>query len=174
MARAAARITGFLPIEGPGCRVLVLGTCPSAASLEAGQYYAHPRNAFWPIMEHLFAGGESLAYEERVALLVRNRIALWDVLHSAVRSTSLDADIVTGSEVPNDIAAFLGAHPDIRTVFFNGGTAARLFRRHIASGLAVAGITYVTLPSTSPAHASRTFEQKLDAWAVLRRAVEGP
>lgn len=173
MPAQCARITGFPPIEGPGCRVLVLGTCPSAASLAAGRYYAHPRNAFWPIMEHLFAGGASLPYDERVLLLVNNGIALWDVLHSAVRTTSLDADIVRESEVPNDIGGLIARHPGIRTVFFNGITAARLYRRHVASRVIDRDMRYVTLPSTSPAHASRTFEEKLAAWTAVQRAAHG-
>lgn len=166
-------VEGFPPIAGDDAAVLVLGTCPSVASLAAQQYYAHPRNAFWPIMEALFAGGRSLDYQARQALLIANRIALWDVLQAAERPGSLDSSIVSGSEVVNDFSTFLAEHPGVHTVFFNGGAAEALFRRHVVGRQALPqGLVMHRLPSTSPAHAGRTFAAKLEAWSAVREAAE--
>lgn len=164
-------VVGFPPIAGDDARVLVLGTCPSIASLAAEQYYAHPRNAFWPIMEALFAGGQALDYAGRRRLLITNRVALWDVLKAAERPGSLDSSIVRGTETVNDFTAFFAEHPAVHTVFLNGGAAETLFRRHVAGSQRLPeGLATVRLPSTSPAHAGRDFAAKLSAWAVVRDA----
>lgn len=163
-------ISGFPPIAGANARVLVLGTCPSRASLEAGEYYAHARNAFWPIMERLFAADERLDYSARQTMLLEARVALWDVLRTAERPTSLDADIVRSSEVANDIGGFLSAHSQVSTIFFNGATAETLFRRHIATHDISDSLRLVRLPSTSPANAAMTFETKFDAWSEVVQA----
>lgn len=164
-------ISGFDPIVGPDPRVLILGTIPSVRSLAENRYYGHPRNCFWTLMERLFAAGAHLEYPERVEALRRAHVAVWDVLHAAERPGSLDADIVASSEIPNDIPGFLREHPGVHTVFFNGRTAEALFRRHIAPGLGPSsGIDLVVLPSTSPAHAARSWDEKLAAWSVVARA----
>lgn len=161
-------IDGFGPISSPNARVLVLGTIPSVASLAAGEYYAHPRNAFWPIIERLFADGRRLDYGRRCDLLRANGIALWDVLARAERPGSLDSAIVGETETPNDIPGFLEEHPDVHTVCFNGVKAEQLFRRHVAPGLpAHRCLTLHRLPSTSPAHASLDLAAKTEAWRVL-------
>jgi hypoxanthine-DNA glycosylase len=168
-------ITGFAPIARADARVLILGTVPSRRSLAAGQYYAHPRNAFWPIIEQLFArhagpGARRFDYEARSALLLEAKVALWDVLRAAERPGSLDARI--SAPVANDFAAFFARHPAVRTVFFNGTTARALWARQVAPALPAAlepGL--VTLPSTSPANAALTFVDKLAAWQVVRDAV---
>lgn len=166
-------VHGFPPIAGPDARVLVLGTMPSLKSLEAAQYYAHPRNAFWPIMRELFARGAGLGYPERVASIVDSKVALWDVLASTVRPGSLDSAIERGSETPNDIAGFLAGHPGVHTVFFNGAKAGELFERHVAAGLpADRPLRYARLPSTSPANASVTYSAKVEAWREVARAIE--
>jgi double-stranded uracil-DNA glycosylase len=166
-------IRGFAPIAAPDARVLILGTAPSRRSLEEGRYYAHPRNAFWRIMERLFAGGASLGDAARVRLLEANGVAVWDVLHAAEREGSLDASIVGDSAVPNDIAGFLRDHREVRAVFLNGGVAARLFDKLIVPTIRQpAGLRPERLPSTSPAHASMSFEEKLAAWSVVAAAAE--
>ena len=175
-------IAGFAPIARADARVLILGTMPSRRSFEAGQYYAHPRNAFWPIVERLLARDASpgdagpraagLGYEAQTAMLLEAQVALWDVLRAAERPGSLDADI--SAPVANDFAAFFARHPAVRTVFFNGTTARSLWERHVVPALPVgleAGL--VTLPSTSPANAALSFEGKLAAWQIVRDAV-GP
>lgn len=164
-------IRGFDPIAAPDASVLILGTLPSEASLAACQYYAHARNAFWFIMERLFAGQIGLEYAARKALLIGARVALWDVLHAAKRCGSVDSNIVPGSEVVNDFAAFFAQHPGIHTVFFNGGNAQALFRRLVVPQ---PDLRFVRLPSTSPANARMTRERKLEQWkAALREALNG-
>jgi len=159
----AARLAGLPPIASSGARVLVLGSMPGAASLSAGMYYAHPRNAFWPIMQALADAGPTSPYPQRLAQLQRVGIALWDVLAHCVRVGSLDARIEASSMVANDFAAFFAAHRAITLVAFNGGTAARAFARHAMQDLPSAVAT-ATLPSTSPAYAAMRFEDKLAAW----------
>ena len=149
-------MTSFSPIVGPTPRVLILGSMPGVRSLRAGEYYAHPRNAFWGILEDLGTIPSGLGYCERTAAMAEAGIALWDVLRSCCRAGSLDASIVADSEEPNDIAGLLGAHPTIRAVLFNGAKAERAFRRYIEPGLPSdvrRRITLLRLPSTSPAHA---------------------
>ena len=116
-------ITGFDPICGPGCRVLILGSMPSVRSLELSQYYGHPRNAFWPIMCELLEGRYIEDYSRRAQLLLEHGIALWDVCHCCERETSSDARI--RNEVPNDIAG-LANRFGIEHVLLNGGAAASL------------------------------------------------
>ena len=155
-----------MPVIGDAPRALVLGTLPGEESLRQVRYYAHPRNLFWPIIHALFGATPSDVYEERLAFAIAHRIALWDVCASAERRASLDTEIKR--EVPNTIDELLDANPGIATVAFNGGTARRLYDRHFARR---PRITYLHLPSTSPAHASLTFAQKLVCWQPLREAL---
>jgi len=165
-------ISGFAPIARPDARVLILGTVPSRRSLEAGEYYAHPRNAFWPIIERLFALGTGLDYTARTSLLLEAKVALWDVLRGAERPGSLDAAIVAHSAVANDFAAFFARHGAVRTVFFNGTAAHSLFERHVRATLPPAlDLRLATLPSTSPANTALTTEDKLEAWRAVRDVV---
>lgn len=146
---------------------------PGGASLQAGEYYAHPHNAFWRIMGELFGTPADAPYAERVTALIDHRVALWDVLAACSRRGSLDAHIDPGSIVVNDFASFLRGHADIQTVYFNGATAERLYRRHVLPGLCarLRQLPGVRLPSTSPAHAARSYGAKLAAWRVLLDAL---
>ena len=166
-------IRGFPPIAASDARVLILGTAPSVRSLAEGQYYAHPQNAFWRIMEELFAEGAHLAYDERAELLGRAGVAVWDVLHAAEREGSLDSAIISKTAVPNDIRGFLQDHPQIHCVFFNGAEAERLFRMHFATVFARPDLRFERLPSTSPANAATSFDAKLEAWRVVYLGVAG-
>ena len=149
-------------------RVLILGSMPGAASLQAGQYYAHPRNAFWPILAALLEWPNGLPYAERLERLCASGLALWDVLQSCIRPGSLDAAIDAASIVPNDFGAFFARHVQVTRVFFNGGMAERAFRRQVLPDLDCGGrLIFARLPSTSPAHASLGFEQKLNAWRCV-------
>lgn len=164
-ARREAVVTGFAPVVGDGPRVLVLGSMPGVASLRQAQYYAHPRNAFWPLAARIFGFDAGLGYDERLQALRANRVALWDVLQACERPGSLDADIRGDTLVPNDFNAFLDRYPSIARICFNGAKAAAMFRRHALPNLpAAASIQFFELPSTSPAHASASFAQKLAAW----------
>lgn len=170
---SSRRVRSFPFVARPDALVLILGSMPGVASLEAGEYYAHPRNAFWPIMERLFGIPVSHPYDERLRGLTERRIALWDVLGSCVRPGSLDSAIDGDTVVPNDFPAFFRAHRSIEAVFFNGTMAERSWRRYVAPGLP-SSMRTVRLPSTSPAHAGRSLEEKTDLWAVLREALERP
>ena len=158
--------TGFPPVESPRARVLILGTLPGAESIRQGEYYAHPRNAFWPIMGALFGAGRELPYAARVRKLAARGAMLWDVLRAAHRPGSLDAAIHPRRLAANDIPALLARHPEIGMIAFNGGPAEALFRRHVRKkcGNLLDGVKLVRLPSTSPAHASRSAAQKLAVW----------
>lgn len=156
------RSQGFPPVASVDARSLVLGSLPGARSIAEQQYYAHPQNAFWRIMRELF--GIEGDYETRCVQLNANGIALWDVLHSSVRPGSMDADIRMGSAAVNDFAAFFAAHPDIRTVAFNGKKAEQLFTRFVEPEVRITGVRRVALPSTSPAYASMPFSGKLKLW----------
>ena len=158
------RSFGFPPVSRADARVLILGSLPGQASLAARQYYAQPRNAFWPLMGRLFGAGVELPYEDRLRRLTESGVALWDVCASARRPGSLDTKIEALSVAPNDFAGFFQAHRGIGLICFNGAAAERLFERHVSPTLQAPPST-LRLPSTSPAHASLGFEQKFDAWS---------
>jgi hypoxanthine-DNA glycosylase len=165
---SATTIRGFPPVARRGARVLVLGSMPGAASLAAGEYYAHPRNQFWRIVGELLDVDPAAPYARRTAALRRADIALWDVLASCRRPGSLDADIDERSIVVNPFADFLAAHPHIRRVCFNGARAEAAWCRHVLPVLPRdRELACLRLPSTSPAHAALTFRQKLRAWRAL-------
>ena len=165
------RLRGFPPVVPDRPRALVLGSMPSVASLEATRYYGHPRNAFWPIMTALFGWPDDLDYDRRVARLAAVGVALWDVIGTCRRDGSLDTAI-RDPEV-NDVAGLLRSRPTIRAVFLNGGTADTLFRRHVVRPHPelFEDVTVQRMPSTSPAHAARSFDQKLQAWRALAAAL---
>lgn len=162
-------ITGFPPIADGNAVVLILGSMPSKKSLDAQQYYAHPQNSFWPIMTRLLAAGAGLDYEQKKALLLKNRIALWDVLDSCQRNGSLDSSIENASVVVNDFNGFFDAHPLINAVYFNGARAQQEYSRRVLPGLddKFRGIACKRLPSTSPAMASLDREQKYQQWKCI-------
>lgn len=162
-----SRVQSFPPIADAGARILILGSMPGQESLRANQYYAHPRNAFWPIMGELAGAMPALPYEQRTLKLRAAGIALWDVLASCTRPGSLDSDIAPDSIHPNDFAAFFGTHPHISRVYFNGTMAEQSFRKHVLPQLGHLTLRLQRLPSTSPANASLRLEQKLEAWKTI-------
>lgn len=157
---------GFPPLARADATRLVLGSMPGVASLAAGQYYAHPRNAFWRVVEAALDLPTELPYEERCRHLCTRGIAVWDVLEACMRSGSLDSAIERDSIVVNDFAGFFARHPHIRLVCFNGTKAAELWRRHVAPGLpqSFALLPTLRLPSTSPAHAGMPLAEKIARW----------
>lgn len=163
-----ARVHGFPPIGQADARILILGSMPSRESLARQQYYAHPRNAFWPILTALLHI-ETDNYETRARQVARKRVAIWDVLQSCYRAGSLDSAIDDGSVVTNDFARFFRRHPHIERVFFNGAKAESIYRKHVLPTLsgAAAALPLQRLPSTSPAHAGMSLEQKKTAWRAL-------
>ena len=157
---------GFPPVARSDARILILGSLPGQRSIAEQQYYAHPRNAFWPIMKALF--GIEGDYRDRLAQLLENRIALWDVLRCSMRRGSLDARIKLDSALANDFETFLHGHADIRLIVFNGKKAEQLFSRFVAGTAINRNIRKTALPSTSPAYAAMPFSGKLTQW---RRAI---
>jgi TDG/mug DNA glycosylase family protein len=142
---------------------------PGKASLNAHQYYAHPRNAFWPILGHWLGFDATLPYEERLIQLQRHKVGLWDALYQCERPSSLDADIVKTSIVPNDFSGWFARHPHTRSVLCNGAAAFDNYRKKVRPTLSLSeqALPVHKLPSTSPAHASMSFEQKKDQWRIL-------
>lgn len=161
-----ALVESFAPVAAPDARVLVLGSMPGAASLAAGRYYAHPRNAFWPIVAPWCGVAADAPYGRRLAALRARGLALWDVLRRCERAGSLDSAIDPASAAANDFAAFFAAHARIGAVLCNGGTAHALFVRRVQQRLPApfARLPVVRLPSTSPAHAARTLAGKRALW----------
>ena len=162
-----ARVFSFAPIADKHAETLILGSMPGRASLAAGQYYAHPQNAFWRIMSELLEFDPALPYAARVQALKSARIALWDVLGSCVREGSLDASIESERQIANDFVTFFRSHRKIARVFFNGAKAEACFKRLVRPGIDGLALTYARLPSTSPANASLSLTQKLAAWRAL-------
>lgn len=164
---------GFAPIANKNAVLLVLGSMPSVASLQQQQYYAHPRNAFWPIMQRLFDAPAELTYAEKKVLLKRHRVAVWDVLAACFRPGSLDSAIDEKSISANDFAGFYTTHRRLRQVIFNGGKAEQMYNRHVLPHVAERWpqLHYSRLPSTSPAMAALSLEQKTEQWSVLCRLV---
>jgi double-stranded uracil-DNA glycosylase len=169
--RAASPVLcGFAPISDRRVTLLILGSMPGIASLAASQYYAHPRNAFWPVLAGIWDIPATAPYAQRVRAVKAAGIAIWDVLGACQRRSSLDSDIEPASIQVNDFAGFFRRHPAVKAIAFNGGTAASLFRRHVLAGLPAAyrDLPMHQLPSTSPANARLTLQDKLRAWSVLK------
>jgi hypoxanthine-DNA glycosylase len=171
-ARCVARIRSFAPVSRADARVLVLGSMPGKMSLQQ-QYYAHPQNAFWKIMGELVGAAPALPYPERLQRLRDSGIALWDVLASCERASSLDAHI--SGESANDFASFFARHPHITQVFFNDSKAEQSFRKFVRGRQVLPPLHLQRLPSTSPAHAGMRYADKLTAWrAVMRHPATRP
>ena len=163
------RIHSFPPIADERARVLILGSMPGTASLKAAEYYAHPRNAFWPILGKLVGAGRELPYEQRCKQVRAAGIAIWDVLAECSREGSLDMSIETETEVANDFAGLFKECTKIERVLFNGLKAEVAWHSHVATGLGsdcLARLELIRLPSTSPANAGKSFEEKHAAWRV--------
>ena len=159
-----SHIESFNVAQGANPRILILGSIPGIASLQAGQYYAHPRNAFWPIICHYFHMDVNLPYEPRLADLKRNGVALWDVLHRAKRQGSLDSAIEKQSMEPNPIDFWLEENSTVSKILLNGGTAAKEFRRNFKPLLQQSSLQVITCPSTSPAYAAMPVDEKRRRW----------
>ncbi len=156
------RKAGFPAVIDANTRVLILGSLPGEASLALAQYYGNPRNAFWRLMEGVLETPlVPLPYEDRLTALLAHGVGLWDVIAEAERPGSLDAAI--RDPAANDLLALVETLPALRGVAFNGGTAARLGGKLLGER-----VPTLALPSSSPAHAARTFDQKAAAWNGLR------
>jgi double-stranded uracil-DNA glycosylase len=159
----------FAPLASPDAKILILGSFPGKESLRKQEYYAHPRNAFWFIIQTLFHLDDSLSYNKRVKALKSNRVALWDVLLSCRREGSLDSSIDDTTIHINDFKLFFRKHKEIDWVFFNGVKAEKEYQRRVMPSLGSFRpvLQYCRLPSTSPAMALLTRDEKLAQWAGI-------
>lgn len=158
---------GFPPISSPLARVVILGSLPGQISLERAEYYGNPQNSFWKIIAARVPRLPA-SYARRVEILIEHHIAVWDVLAAATRYGSLDAAIGKDA-IPNNFRAFFNAHPYISLICFNGMTAANLYKRHVVPTLADKQrlIARNILPSTSGAHATLNFAEKVARWSIV-------
>ncbi|EJN08812.1 DNA-deoxyinosine glycosylase [Herbaspirillum sp. YR522] len=157
-------LASFAPVVASDTRVLILGSLPGAASLAASQYYGHPRNNFWRLVgDAIGVALVELDYPTRLATLLAHRIGLWDVIANARRIGSLDSEIRDAAQ--NDLLTLIDTLPDLRTIAFNGGTAAKIGMK--ALGGRAGDYRILLLPSSSPAHASLSYSQKLASWGAL-------
>ncbi len=155
---AVPRRVGLAPLSCAETRLLLLGSFPSVASLNAAQYYAHPRNQFWALLGALFELDlPAMPYGARVDAVLHRGVGIWDVYAACRREGSLDASITAGE--PNDLAGLVATLPRLRGIAHNGGASARFLAR--SRGLAA---QVWRLPSSSPANASWSFARKLAAW----------
>lgn len=152
----------FSPVYNRDSRILILGTLPSVKSREAAFYYGHPRNRFWKLIAALFSSETPKTIPEKTALLLNNRIALWDVVQSCDIHGSSDSSI--RNVLPTDLNQIL-KNADVRQIIANGAKAAALYRKYQQNTL---GIEITALPSTSPANAAWSFERLLEAWSVIK------
>ncbi|MFD2941875.1 DNA-deoxyinosine glycosylase [Flavobacterium notoginsengisoli] len=153
----------FAPISSKKSKILILGTMPGTKSLELNQYYGHNQNNFWKFLFSILEEEFSYDYETRKTLLIKNNIALWDVLQFCDRVGSLDSAIK--NEIANDFENFLENHPSINVIIFNGQKAAVFFKKYIHLNKQY---QQITLPSTSPANAGKAFQDKLNEWKVIK------
>jgi len=154
-------LDGLGPVVDEQTRLIVLGSFPGVASLQAQQYYGHPRNQFWPILSALWRVDlKALDYGQRLAHVQARGLGVWDVYASCEREGSLDSAIEHARL--NDLAGLKRRAPRLEAIAHNGGESARAMRHTRALGLPVH-----RLPSTSPANASWSFERKLAAWRAV-------
>ncbi len=150
------------PVFDKDSRILILGSFPSVRSREAGFFYGHPQNRFWKVAAFVFGEETPKTTEEKKAFLLRNHIAVWDVIASCDIEGSADSSI--RNVVPNDLEVILKT-ADIREIYVNGKTAYRYYQKYTGE---MTGRPAVCLPSTSPANAAWTFGKLADAWKIIK------
>lgn len=155
------RISSFSPIIDVNSEILILGSIPGVKSLEKQQYYGHPQNKFWKIIFELFNEELTGDYAERIQVLKKYHIALWDVIDSCERKGSLDSEIK--NEEANQIPELLEEYPNIKAIFCNGGKSYKNLQKILGKNFS---IPIVLLPSTSPLH-TISFERKLEDWKKI-------
>jgi len=161
---------GFPPIADERATILILGSMPGEESLRKNEYYANSRNTFWKIMASLFNYDYLASYQEKIRELTKHKIALWDVIQTCERQGSLDSAIDNKTIIENDFASFFRSHPNIKHVFFNGAKAESEYLKRVLPNLSdqAKGIAYSRLPSTSPAMAQLSFDEKLLQWSTIK------
>jgi hypoxanthine-DNA glycosylase len=160
------KIYSFPPISDKNAEVLILGTMPGAMSLKLNQYYGHGGNIFWKLIFAIFDEPFTMDYEVKKNILLKNKIALWDVLKACEREGSSDNAIL--QETSNDFKSFFDYHKNIRLIAFNGKNAEAYFKNFLSVRPKV---KYITLPSTSPANTWKTFDEKSNEWKAIKMNV---
>ena len=150
------------PLYDDNSEVLILGSFPSVKSREQGFFYGHPQNRFWKVTAAVFGERIPETVEEKKAFLLRNHIALWDVIGSCEIEGSADSSI--RNVIPNDLSVILET-ADIKGIFVNGKTAYKYYRKYTEKAT---GREAACLPSTSPANAAWTLERLLESWKSIR------
>ncbi len=159
------RVQSFDPVIGQHPRVIILGSMPGVASLEAVQYYAHPRNQFWPIMGELFGIDSQADYACRINQISALPLILWDTMRSCERPGSLDSNICNSTVEANDFSSLLARFVNIRAIAFNGASSEKYFKKLVLPRLPkTTQIDLLRMPSTSPANAGISYQQKLEKW----------
>ncbi|WP_297986199.1 DNA-deoxyinosine glycosylase [uncultured Chryseobacterium sp.] len=156
------RISSFPPIADKNSKILILGSIPGAKSLQMQQYYAHPQNKFWKIICEILGEEFTTDYAERISMLKKHNIALWDVIDSCERKGSLDSDIK--NEEANQISKLLVEYRNIQAIFCNGQKSFKNLQKLLGKDFRV---PVIALPSTSPAHASLKYEEKALSWRKI-------
>lgn len=149
------------PIYDKDCKALILGTFPSVKSRETAFYYGHPQNRFWKTLAGIFHEAVPTTPEEKKEMLLRNHVALWDVIESCEITGSSDSSI--RNVVPNDITLILN-HCSIQNIYGNGEMSVKLYNRYLKQA---AGIEITKLPSTSPANANYSLDRLIDSWSII-------
>lgn len=155
-------IHNIAPVFDRNSKILILGSFPSVKSREAEFFYGHPQNRFWKTLAAVLGCEKPETVKEKKAFLLKNRIALWDVVGQCEISNSADASIK--NVVPNDLSVIL-KNADIRRIIVNGKTADKYYKKYL---LPATGINAVCLPSTSPANAAKKLRDLVDEWSVIR------
>jgi len=161
---------GFPPVVGKDARVLILGSMPGEESLRRKEYYANPRNSFWRIMAALLGFDPELKYMDKIEILKENKIALWDVMRACARNGSLDTNIENSTIIENDFDGFYSRFQGVKNVFFNGAKAEHEYHKRVFPSLSsiTCSVKYQRLPSTSPAMARLSHNDKLIEWSVIK------
>lgn len=156
------RISSFPPVVNQDSEILILGSIPGVKSLEMQEYYAHPQNKFWTIIFELFNENFTTNYHEKLQILNKHKIALWDVIDSCERKGSLDSEIK--NETENDVLKLLKDFPNIKIIFCNGQKSYKNLVKTLGKDFL---IPILALPSTSPLHTIQ-LDKKLEAWQQIK------
>ena len=156
------KISSFPPIINNESKILILGSIPGVKSLEMQQYYAHPQNKFWKIIFELFNEKFTTDYDERIKILEKHHIALWDVIDTCERIGSLDSEI--RNEEANKIEELLQNFPNIKAIFCNGQKSHKNLQKILGKKFR---LPIIVLPSTSPANAGLSYFDKLKSWYII-------
>ena len=150
------------PVYDKDSRILILGSFPSVKSRETGFFYGHPQNRFWKVVSTVFGEAVPQTTEEKKSFLLRNHIAVWDVINSCEIKGSSDSSI--RNVTVNDLNRILDS-ADIRAIYVNGKTALKYYKKYAQP---LIGREAVCLPSTSPANAVWNMERLLAEWDIIK------